>query len=244
MKIILFFNGGWGLGAIGMILFGLVMTIGVDFKATTLLLISPETGQGTVTNTIFTNQRINRKHIRGYEYIFDSPIGQLKGVSYSLNKGRKVGENVEIEYSALFPQVNRIKGLTSSKGGSHLLPFAGPLIGGSIWFLYIFLTGFRRISIVSNGILTEGTFLNKEATNASVLGKRVYKVTFGYMTGYGKQYTVTRKTNSPEKLESTDGKLLIYKRNNPSHARMINILPKPIPQFIKEHWRPTAGFRN
>ena len=236
-KFWLLVNGKSGIGAFFGLLFGLIMVLiafsSMDFYATVYLNFNVEIGDGEILEVYETNTEINGVPVCGYDYVFHSPIGDLYWTSYTGGFIYDVGDKVKIEYNRDMPDVHRIKGMRNTSGSALFLI---PLILAIGWVIYNYIVGRKKIKIIKNGELAEGRLIYKEATSTEINEKTVYKLTFSFQSASGDTYEVTTKTHEPEWLEDENTETLIYDKDNPNKALLLDDLPFATGEDIRKGW--------
>ncbi|HEX6811515.1 MAG TPA: hypothetical protein VF384_07820 [Planctomycetota bacterium] len=102
----------------------------------------------------------------------------LQGTSYTRGEVPPVGSTVVVEYSAGDARVARIRDMSSARFPrtvAFLLVVPGT---GLLFLLWGFWRGIRNTHLLAHGRLAEGQLLQQAESNAVVLNKRVYRLTF------------------------------------------------------------------
>lgn len=236
-RLSLLFNGNSGLIALALMLFGSMFSYNtistLDLQEIIHLRNNVEIGDGEIIAIFETNTSVDEVSIYGYDYVFHSPIGDLYWTSYMLGYEYDIGEKVKIEYNTIRPYVNRIQGMSNTLGG---LIYLIPLLVAFLWMIYNFFTGIRKIQTIKNGELAKGKLIDKQATPISIHETTVYKLTFSFIAKDGESYETSIRTSKPEKLEDDRNKTLIYHKNNPNRALMLDGLPWSTGKVIKQRW--------
>mgnify|MGYP006150371075 CR=1 FL=1 len=237
---ILLINGYYGLIAIFLMMMGVLTTISIvehiDFQEIVHLQRNTSIGKGLITDIFETNTSINKTSIYGYQYTFYSPSGDLSWLSYDLGYSYDVGDTIQIEYSNVRHDINRIRGMSNTPGGLTSILFSLPLLGGLIWMMINVTKGKRKKIIIENGLITDAILINKESTPVQINERIVYRMHFKFVANNGKEYKISTKTHQPEKLEDEQTEKLIYHSEDPKKAILIDDLPWPIPKYIKNNW--------
>lgn len=240
VKLSLLINGNSGLFAFGLLLFGLILSVSfmesLDIQATFYLRNNLELGDGRIIDVFETNTEINDVSIYGYDYVFNSPIGDLNWTSYVAGYKYDIGDKVKIEFNSEKPYIHRIRGMTNTKGGWVMILFLIPLIASMIWIAYNFFLGRRKIYIIQNGELVESKLIGKESTSLEINDRKVYKLIFEFEAKNGLSYKATSKTHKPEKLEGEKNMMVIYHKENPEQSLILDSLPWSTGIIIKEKW--------
>jgi len=148
-----------------------------------------------------------------------------EGVSYATGYAVTSGEALTIEYPQGKPEYARIKGMRNSMFSPFVLfVVIFPLVG-LIFILLGIRRSFRSLRLLRYGELAKGVLVSKEATNTRINNRRVYRMTFTFKDGQGREYTVTERTPLPYVLQDDKQETLLYLRSRPSNAIMLDNLP-------------------
>ncbi|BDD07720.1 hypothetical protein FUAX_01520 [Fulvitalea axinellae] len=241
--------GGSELVAIFLILFGSYLSY-EDLREFTFETIYLEyntaVGKGKVIDSFATNMDINDVPVFAYDYVFDSPIGDLEWTSYSFGRRYSTGAEIEVEYNLDNPEYNRIKGMHNYPTVVYLILFSIPLLLGIVWLSMNLVAGLRTLSILNNGIMTEARLIHKVAVgrydHENNLQK--YKMTFEYYAKDRKSYRLEHEEYHTERLEDEFTEKVIYHKDFPQKAFMVDGLSKDVAKMIKNSWAgkgPTVG---
>lgn len=239
-KVVIFINGGSGLIAIFLVSFSSLFTVltiaEADFEEIKYLDEHVSIGKGVITSIFESNLSINGESVLGYDYTFFSPNGEMKWTSYHLGLVYEIGDSVEIEYSPVRPDVNRIKGMNNTPGGWMAAIILLPLIGSVIWLVYSIWKGMFRLRLLRIGYFANARLERKESTMFKVNNKRVYRFVFSFLDNWGNENVVTAKTSNPEKFEPLENVIAVYDPGNPRHAFILDSLPARTWFYIKKDW--------
>jgi hypothetical protein len=97
--------------------------------------------------------------------------------------------------------------------------------------------------LLKNGVLTYGLLVSKKRTNVKINGRTVYKISFKYFDGQGGEYIHKLRTPVPYPLMDEDKEDLLYLRNKPSYAIMVDALPAAAKLNEKEELEPVPFLR-
>jgi len=232
-KLALLINGKWGLIAFALFVFQLFIAYDffVTFDVSSFVYLNGEldTGTGKVMDIFETNLTDNDVSIYGYDYVFYAPEGDYYGTSYSSGYTYHVEDEVKVVYHPDKHYIHRIKGMSNTLGGGLFLL---PLIGALIWICYNYISGWRKIKIISNGEITQGRLVEKVPTLMQVNDRRVYKLIYAFEANDGLTYEASIKTHEPDKFYGG----LIYNKDNPEHSLMLDDLPWNTGYVIREKW--------
>lgn len=109
--------------------------------------------------------------------------------------------------------------------GPYFLLFAFfPLAG--LLFLFLSIKKATRIErLLRKGILAKGQLVLKENTGIERNGKILYKFTFSFKDTLGREIKFSEKTDQPHLLEDDEEESLIYQKDDPENAVLLNSLP-------------------
>lgn len=85
--------------------------------------------------------------------------------------------------------------------------------------------GLRGMRLLRHGMLAEGRFTGKRATNTRINKRTVWELTFEFTTASGRRATATARTHEPEALMDQTLEPLVYDPLDPSNAVMLDDLP-------------------
>lgn len=240
-SISLLINGSYGLIAISLIIFSSLFVLStindIDFGEIKYLREDVSVGSGVISNIFETGTIVNDEAVYGYDYIFLSPIGNLEWTSFHLGYIYEIGDTVEIEYSSIRPDVNRIKGMNNTPGGLFLLLFTIPFLIGFVWITINIVKGVKKYRLLKIGIYTSTKFIRKESTKIEINDRSVYKYFYSFLDKNGVEHLLSLNTSTPEKLDSDEGVIAVFDPYNPNNAMLVDSLPTGISDFIKENWR-------
>ena len=224
---------GWGMFGFGMIFFWL---FAMNADVASLWQFDGETEQapGQVTRsektkfTIGGNRKRGRpgKPVYANAYVFAAPDGtEHRGVSCATDASLIAGQAVEVEYPKGEPHVSRIVGMRRAPFDAwSALTALVPVVG-----LGLIVAGVRRggrhADLLENGRLAWGKMVSKEATQARVNRKTVYKMTFEFTADNRRTYQVETRTHATEELEDEEHELILYQPGNPDVAVVADGLP-------------------
>jgi hypothetical protein len=164
-----------------------------------------------------------------YEYDFEYTLSTgmtRQDKCYTLGGQYKIGQDVEVEYVQGPPPRARIK-------GSRLAPFESwilfvlifPLIG-LILVVTSYTMGLRTLALIKRGKLASGKLIGTERTNTKINNQTVYKLTFEFTDDKGATHRATVRTHQTHLVEDQPEERLFYDPQNPTKARMVDLLPR------------------
>lgn len=211
--------------AIGLIILS-ILTSG-DFRATfdlqTVLYLRGDLrlGTGSIIDVFEVSSSDDCEPLVGYDYVFNSPIGDLTWTSYNYGYDYNIGDKVRVEYNPERPYAHRIQGMHTIRDELILVMF---LIAAA-WIFYNFLNGRKKNRIIKNGVLTTGKLIDKQITLFTLNGRKQFRMTFSYTTNDQEQHEVTTKTFEPSFLEDEKGEMIIYQTDAPHRAIVLDAIP-------------------
>lgn len=218
----LFSQIGWFVFGFGMIFFW-VFVGNSDFSFVTLR--NAERTTGKVTRIEETGASENDTVVVANHYEYSVAGQRLTGTSYTTGNRAAAGEEVTVEYAPGNPAKSRIAGMrTAQFGKGVLLVVIFPLIG----FLMLYFAmrgGLKRARLLRNGIFTTGRLIDKEPTNMTVNDRRVYELTFEFISRDGRRCEAKTRTSVPALLEDEHDEPLLYDPDYPSNVYLIDELP-------------------
>lgn len=216
----------------------------IDWKATFMLGEGSKIAKGKITHIFDAITYDESAPLLGYEYVFDSPIGELYWISYGTGYNYEVGKMVNVEYNVKHPDINRIMGMMNSPvdmaRGALTLLFLGafiPLIAG----IY---SGLKNIKLVCFGEIGFGELIRKQLLKVDSNDNPEYKFTFEFTAKDDKKYTVIIETKDDSSLQDEKQEMLFYDPNTPSKATLVDNLSWPVPSYVKKHWLSSANRSN
>ncbi|MDW3190858.1 MAG: DUF3592 domain-containing protein [Cytophagales bacterium] len=232
-KFALLINGKWGLIALALFIFQFLISnhffSTFDPYAFIYLRGELKTGKGKVVDVFETSLTVNDIPMYGYDYVFYAPDGDYYWTSYKRGDQYDIGDDVKVEYNPDKPYIHRIKGMSNTLGGGMFLL---PLFASFVWISYNFISGLKKMKIINNGELAKGKLVDKEPTLMQVNDQAVYNVIFSFETKEGLTYEASTKTHQSEDV----GGRLIYDKDNPDKALLLDSLPWNTGEVIQERW--------
>ncbi|WLE96335.1 MAG: hypothetical protein QTN59_16840 [Candidatus Electrothrix communis] len=225
----IFFGGfanqfGWIFFGFGMIFFW-IFALNADVS---FLVFSGENTlvQGMVTDSRETSASVNETSVYENHYTFiDDREKRVKGFSYATGRWLEEGEPVMVEYPVGKPYYSRIQGMRRKMfGPAVLLVLIFPL-AGLAFLLFGLRKAVRANKLLQEGILTTGTLLEKKRTNTTINDQTVYEFIFGFKDRSGRKFKVSEKTHRTYLLQDDREESLLYLKDNPDDAMMLDALP-------------------
>ncbi len=185
-----------------------------------------ERAQGTVTSIRETGVTENGRLIMEVHFSVTNRERQtFFGYSYTTGALPEPGSTVTIEYPPGKIEEARILGMRRKMYNPLgflviLFPIIGLLIIG-----YTMYNSLNALKILRDGELTTGQLIAKEPTSAFVNDQRVFKMIFRFTDLQGRERKITAKTHLAHRLEDEAQEKLLYLRESPSRAVLIDTLP-------------------
>jgi hypothetical protein len=182
--------------------------------------------QGVAMRSNATNASENEVAVYANHYSFRAEDGrEYHGVSYATGIMIKEGESLTIEYPAGKPELSRIQGMRMKIFSPFVLfvvifPFVG-----LVFILFGLRRSLRALMLSRYGILTTGELVSSEPTRTKINGRTVYRMTFCFKDDGGSEYSIIERTPNPQILMNQKQERLLYLRNRPSQAMMLDNLP-------------------
>ncbi len=115
------------------------------------------------------------------------------------------------------------------------------LIFGSIFAIcfavYNIFKNYKFIGILKNGLLTDAKFRSKEIhKSGDEDSATVYKYTFEFNDENEHSHLYTFKSKHKSRLEDEGKELLMYLKDKPKKALVLDHLPWPINKYVKKNW--------
>lgn len=227
LQIVNFFNGaaqlGWLLFGFGMIFFwafvGNADLSFLTFRGTVAKV------QGRVTSVEQTNASVNHSHVMANHYEYNVAGEWFKGESYSTGSGPSQGENVTVEYLEDHPARSRIEGLRRAMFGPWIsLITLLPLAGFAILY-FAARSGARRNRLLREGILAQGTLVDKEPTNITINGRPLWEFTFEFTDRNGQRREAKCRATESRRLQDEATEPMLYDPNDPASAYVLDEAP-------------------
>ncbi len=175
--------------------------------------------------------------VMAYEYEYTVGKEYHKWTSYKRKSSLKIGSKVKIIYNKDNPAYSVISNYRYLPNGSPIGYLIIPLIPLLILLFHVY-KACRFHIILKKGIITKGRLLKKEdiSSENEVLDR--YKMTFGYYANPDKKerFTLNVKTSFTEKFEDERKELIVFHKNYPKHAFLVDDLPESVAKFIKKNW--------
>jgi hypothetical protein len=224
-----FFWIGFMFFIIGSII-GYAFSFSMDFKS--LGFHPDQTTTGKIITQEATNCTENKREIYQYNFEFSTGHTTLQGSSYSSDFADSYN-SIEVEYESKNPQNARIVGMRSAPFSAWigLLLGISPLIGLA-FLAFAVSRGFKNIYLVTNGMLTKGKVLGKEATNTKINGRTLFRMIFEFKTQNGHTAQAKCTTTEPEKVLDEAEELLVYDPRQPEKAVLLDTLNGSVKRFL------------
>lgn len=210
----------------------------IDFRECFYLNINTKKAKAIITEVYFTDIEDDhlRTMVKGYQYEYTIDKEYHRWTSYNSTANLKIGDEVPIIYNTEKPTYSVIENFDYIPNGNpffyHLV---FPFIVLLIFRLYIRNT-VKEITILNNGIITEGRFLSKRLYIINSLkGKKTYRIKFAYFSEDKEIEYATTCLGVLKKIK-TKKVWIIYHKNNPKKALIVNSLPKSIAKYINKNW--------
>jgi hypothetical protein len=173
-----------------------------------------------------TNASENEIPVYATDYSFRTDDGiEYHGVSYATGEWVEAGQTLRVEFPKGNPEISRIQGMRM-KIFSPFVLFVVIFPGVGLVFILLGLRrSFRALRLLRNGVMTYGLLVSKKRTNVKINGRTVYKISFKYFDRQGGEYIYKLRTPVPYPLMDEDKEGLLYLRNKPSCAIMVDSLP-------------------
>ncbi len=221
---------------IGFMFFCIGTTIGVafsfsmDFKS-----LSFHPDRSTTGKIIYqeaTNCSENKRTIYRYDFEFSNGGTIVKGSSYSSDFTDSYN-SIEVEYESTNPQNARIIGMRSAPFSAWIGLFIGifPTIG-LVFLAFAITKGLKNIYLVTNGILTKGKVVGKEATNTKINGRTLFRMFFEFKTQNGHTITSKCTTTEPENVLDEAEEMLLYDPRTPEKAVLLDTVDNAAKKFL------------
>ena len=215
-------------------LFLFIFGSNVDFQSHSFDENSPKI-QGQIVEVEATGMSENDRIIYCYHFQYQASNGLIyRNQSYSFyDENLTKGSIVNIEYLPQKPNVSRIETMRCQPFDMWLilLLLIFPIIGGS-FLVWNIVQGLKRIHLLTYGITTFGTVINKIPTNMRINKQTVYEVFFQFEDNTGKKYRASTKTHEYDLLEDEPQEPLVYLPTNPENAVLIDALPRSVRTFL------------
>ena len=226
LRIVNLFNGfaqiGWFVFGFGMIFFW-VFGAQADFSFATFHVDGR--ARGRVTQVEGTGASENKQSVEAMHYEYSVAGRTLTGKSFATGSSVTTGDEVTVEYDEGSPERSRIAGMRRAMFG----PFAAivvifPLVGFVIVYFSL-RSGLRRNQLLRDGILTNGTLIDRAPTNVTVNHRRVWELTFEFTDRNGQRREAKARGTDTSRLEDDPREPLLYDPNDPERAYVLDEAP-------------------
>lgn len=236
---ILFKHGSFLIGFL-FLAFGGIMSFFIileaDFSKYKYWFMSVETTIGFVDYVDYTSVEVNEQPLLEFGYIFSDPETKesFRGVSYDTYRSLSQGDSVSIEYLVSDPYTSRIEGMDSGLVPMWVVLLV--LIFPTVGFL-VCIPGVKKTrhqtNVLKNGVLTKAQLVREEPTNTTINDRRVIKFIFAYQVN-GNGYETSVSTHLYEEITDDPEEELIYHKDNPRDALIVDDLPYSIREKVWE----------
>ena len=190
-----------------------------------------------VSNEIGDNEGI--EYINAFEYEYKVANEDHKWLSYSGSAPKKVGDKVSIKYNKNAPAYSVIQNYDARpNGNSAVLLLLFPLIGFILLSLNL-IKGIKFFIIINNGIITRGKIVQKKVLYTTDSNKKYYRLIFRYYSDSTNKnaHKTSILTGNIKQFQDESKELVIYHKNKPNMALILDDLAKPISKYIKKNWK-------
>jgi len=194
------------------------------------------TVKAIIQDAIATNSYINDVRVFEYIYIYKpSSGGTYEGSGFVTGYEYEIGDEIEVKYKRNQPELSLATGMRDGAFGGWITLFIliFPLIGGIMLFFGT-KKAVNSIRILKYGEIAQGKFISKESTNVKINEQTVYKLKFEFTAKNGEKYETYSKTHKPHLLEDDEFEKLVYDRDEPKNAVLIDTLPKSVRKYFEK----------
>ena len=185
---------------------------------------SPTTG-AVIAWTGYAGLEINERDVYAVEFNYQVDGITYTGQSFATRSLPAAGKVVSVEYNKYQPQISRMKGTKYSKWGMvAFIPFGIGMILFSITS-YRWRTTARWWNLMKEGMITESVLESMQETGTEVNDKPVMKLTFCFEDQWGKIQQYVVKTTKYGDITDEETELILYNRENPKSAMLIDEFP-------------------
>ena len=188
-----------------------------------------------IQDAIATNSYINDVQVFEYVYEYETTDGgTYEGSGFVTGYEYEIGDEIEVKYKRNQPELSLATGMRDGAFGGWiaLLVLIFPLVGGIMLFFGT-KKAVNSIRILKYGEIAQGKFISKESTNVKINEQTVYKLKFEFTAKNGEKYETYSKTHKPHLLEDDEFEKLVYDRDEPENAVLVDTLPKPVRKFLE-----------
>lgn len=164
-----------------------------------------------------------------FEYAFEYTLSTgmtRQDKCYTLGGQYKPGQEVEVEYVEGPPPRARIKGTRLAPFESWILFVLIFPLFGLVMVSISYMLGLRTLALVKRGKLAMAKLIGKERTNTKINNQMVYKLTFEFTDDNGATQRAIVRTHHTHLVEDQPEERLFYDPQNPTRARMVDLLPR------------------
>lgn len=179
------------------------------------------------------------EYINAFEYEYKVASEDHKWISYSGSTPKKVGNKVLIEYNKNAPAYSVIQNYDARpNGNSVVLLLLFPLIGCILLSIDL-MKGIKFFIIINNGIITKGKISQKKVLYTTESNKKYYRLIFRYYSDARNKiaHKTSILTGNIKAFQDESKELVIYHKNKPNMALILDDLAKPVSKYIKKNWK-------
>lgn len=193
---------------------------------------------GKVTESGYLGFEVNERDVTYAGYEFTHNGVKFQGWSYGYNWIPKKGSQVQVEFPAGNPEVNRAKGRSFSKGGLlNFIPLVPAVVLG-----FIGLLGTRKanrwIHMLKNGVVADATLKEKKKTNTAVNNEFVYALIFNFEDEANSVHQIVIKTHDTASYLDEDTETVLYDRHRPDKAILFDEIKLNVSMNRPGIWDP------
>ena len=238
MKIMIWFSDV--LNVIGLVFFlfsipFVLVFVFLSSSSPTSFYENDPTVKGAISDIRSTNSSVNEETVYEYEYSYSTPDGgEHIGIGYANGSELGVGDEIDVKYKRDNQELSEVDSLRDSEfpGWIGFIVLIFPLIGIAMLYFGTKKT-INAIRILSYGEIAHGKYLTMEATNTKINNKTVYDLTFEFTAKDNNVYKTHAKTHKYQNLQDDEFEKLVYDRDDPENAVLIDALPRSVRKYFE-----------
>lgn len=227
LRIVNFFNGfaqiGWAVFGFGMIFFW-AFAGNADLSFATFR-GNIQRVKGRVTSVENTSASENHQQIQASHYDYNVGGEWFSGKSYSSGSAPAKGDDVTVEYVEGNPGKSRIEGMRRALFGPWVILVAiFPAVGFVILY-FSSASGAKRNRLLREGILAQGTLVDKEPTNVTINNRPLWEFTFEFTDRNGQRREAKCRSTDTNRLQDEPTEALLYDPQSPERVYVLDEAP-------------------
>ena len=205
-----------------------------DFSATNFDENDPVI-KGVIEEVNSTSSSVNEETVYEYKYIYKPDGGEYIGVGYGNGVWLEVGDQVDVKYKRNSPEISEVESLRANEFPAWIMLFIFIFpITGIVMLYFGTKKAINAMRILKYGEIAHGKYISMKATNTKINEQTVYDLTFEFTAKDNKVYQTHAKTHKYQSLQDDEFEKLVYDRDDPENAVLVDVLPRSVRKYFEK----------